>query len=247
MIKFLYTLLFCCSSLMAFAIPLEKNRWHDFEGMLGNRLTHLSVFIEDDGKLSGKLCFAGQLPAWDLQGKLVDSQFQILAYENKVPVASITAAIVSGDADVLTGEWKNTKSGDKQALKLMYIASCGGDIAHRYTSIDFPDTVAEQFMQQSVNRIIQKDKKWVAANMLYPLNTSLLGKKGITIQNEQALLKYYDQIFYPDYVSRLQSVCFCGLFHNFRGLMLGRGELWIGQMPSVKGKKPRLLINAVNN
>lgn len=229
------------------ASPLEKNRWHDFEGTIGNKLAHISVFIEDDGKLTGIMCYSGKQSSYRLQGTMDENQIQFTIYQHQQSIARVVGTLTSTDADRIVGQWKEVATGTVQAIQVAYLSSCGGDLSHRYTSIDFADSVAERFMQTAVEKIIAKDKKWVAQNTFYPLKTSYLGKKGVTIRNAQELLNNYDRIFYPAYLSKFTDVCFCGLFHNYRGLMVGRGELWIGQMPSSPGKKPRLVINAVNN
>lgn len=229
------------------ASPLEKNRWHDFEGMIGKQLAHISVFVEDAGNVTGKMCYSGKQSTYRLQGTMEGNQIQITIYQQNQSIAQVTGVLTSTDADRIEGEWKELATGSVQAIKISYIASCGGDLTHRYTTIDFADSVAERFMQTAVEKILAKDKKWVAQNTFYPLNTSYMGKKGVTIRNAQELLNNYDRIFYPDYLLKFRDLCYCGLFHNYRGLMLGRGELWIGQVPSAPGKKPRLVINAVNN
>jgi len=233
--------------LQAIANPLEKNRWHDFEGMIGKKLAHFSIFVEDGGKLTGTMCYAGNQSSYLLRGTLQNNRLKFTISRQKQIIAEVSGMLTSSDADRIEGDWKEVSTGAKQKIKITYLASCGGDLNHRYTAIDFPDSVAEHFMQTAVTKILAKDKQWVSENIFYPLNTTYLGKQGVTIRDAAELLANYDQIFYPAYLSSFTSVCFCGLFHNYRGVMLGSGELWIGQVPSAPGNKPRLVINAVNN
>ena len=233
--------------LQAIANPLERNRWHDFEGMIGKKLAHFSIFVEDGGKLTGTMCYAGNQSSYLLRGTMIDNRLKFSLSLQKQIIAEVSGILTSSDADRIEGDWKEVSTGAKQKIKITYLASCGGDLTHRYTAIDFPDSVAEQFMQTAVTKIVAKDKQWVSENIFYPLNTTYLGKQGVTIRDAAELLANYDQIFYPAYLSSFTSLCFCGLFHNYRGVMLGSGELWIGQVPSTPGKKPRLVINAVNN
>ncbi|MCA6482497.1 MAG: hypothetical protein IM540_05500 [Chitinophagaceae bacterium] len=246
--RYLFTWIACCLALTVFsAAPLEKNRWHDFEGLVADKATHLSVYMEDNGKIVGSFCYAGKKPEHTVQGLMEGERLQLSIMNGQKIVARFDARMTSSDADRMEGDWNNVETNDVFIVKLTYIASCGGDAKHRYTSIDLPDTVAEAFMQTAVTKILAKDKQWVVNHTFYPLETSLLGKKGITIRNAAQLLSLYDKVFYPAYLSRLRSVCFCGLFHNYRGLMVGRGELWIGQLPAGVGKTPRLVINGVVN
>jgi len=231
----------------AMANPLERNRWHDFEGMIGKQLAHFSIFVEDGGKLTGTMCYAGNQSSYLLRGTMQNNRLKFTLSRQKQTIAEVSGMLTSSDADRIEGDWKEVSTGAKHTFKITYLASVGGDLTHRYTAIDFPDSVAEQFMQTAVAKILAKDKQWVSQNTFYPLNTTYLGKQGVTIRDAAELLANYDQIFHPAYLSSFTSLCFCGLFHNYRGLMLGRGELWIGQVPSAPGKKPRLVINAVNN
>jgi hypothetical protein len=246
--KYLFTWIASCLAMTVFsATPLEKNRWHDFEGLVADKVAHLSIYVEDNGKLVGSFCYAGKKPAHTVQGSMEGDRLQLLIMNEQKVVARFDARITSSDADRMEGDWSNDATKDVFIVKLTYIASVGGDANHRYTAIDLPDSVAENFMQLAVAKILARDKQWVVNHTFYPLETSLLGKKGITIRNAAQLLSLYDKVFYPAYLSRLRSVCFCGLFHNYRGLMVGRGELWIGQVPAGVGKKPRLVINGVVN
>jgi len=235
------------SFVTAKANPLEKNRWHDFEGLVADKVSHLSVYVEDNGKISGQFCYAGRKPEHRIEGLMEGDRLQLTIVSGQKNVAQFHAKLTSSDADRLEGEWTDLDTKDVFIVKLTYIASVGGDANHRYTAVDLPDSVAENFMQLAVAKILAKDKQWVSKNTFYPLETSLMGKKGVTIRNAAQLLAAYDKIFYPEYLVRLRSVCFCGLFHNYRGLMVGRGELWIGQVPAGAGKKPRLVINGVVN
>jgi len=244
---FLICLLLVGCPPLGWSAPLEKNRWHDFEGLIADRQAHISIYVEQDGKISGKVCYAAKKPELTLQGKLEADQLDFSVFNREKPVAHFSGKITSSDADRMEGDWKELETKDIFILKLTYIASCGGDASHRYTSVDVADSVAEAFMQTAVTRILAKDKQWVSQHTFFPLETSYLGKKGVTIRNAAQLLAAYDKVFYPEYLARLRSVCFCGLFHNYRGLMVGRGELWIGQVPSASGKKPRLVINGVVN
>lgn len=244
---FLICLLLVGCPPLGWSAPLEKNRWHDFEGLIAVRQAHISIYVEQDGKISGKVCYAAKKPELTLQGKLEADQLDFSVFNREKPVAHFSGKITSSDADRMEGDWKELETKDIFILKLTYIASCGGDASHRYTSVDVADSVAEAFMQTAVTRILAKDKQWVSQHTFFPLETSYLGKKGVTIRNAAQLLAAYDKVFYPEYLARLRSVCFCGLFHNYRGLMVGRGELWIGQVPSASGKKPRLVINGVVN
>lgn len=239
--------LFALSSSFATAAPLEKNRWHDFEGWVADKLVHISVYVEDNNQVTGQFCYAGKKPLHRVAGVLEGDKIQLTVVSGKVTTAQFHARLTSSDADRMEGEWTDLETKDVILVKLTYIASVGGDASHRYTSVDLPDSLAEAFMQLAVERILAKDKQWVSKNTFYPLETSLLGKKGITIRSATQLLTLYDKVFYPEYISRLRSVCYCGLFHNYRGLMVGRGELWIGQVPAGTGKKPRLVINGVVN
>lgn len=246
--RYLFTCIAFCLTLTGFsATPLEKNRWHDFEGQVADKLAHLSIYVEDNGKLVGSFCYAGKKPEHTVRGVVEGDHLQLSVMNGQKIVARFDARMTSSDADRIEGDWSSDETKDVFIVKLTYISSCGGDASHRYTTIDLPDSVAEAFMQTAVTKILAKDKQWVVNHTFYPLETTLLGKKGITIRNATQLLSQYDKIFYPAYLSRLRSVCFCGLFHNYRGLMIGRGELWIGQVPAGVGKKPRLVINGVVN
>jgi len=67
--RYLFTWIACCLALTVFsAAPLEKNRWHDFEGLVADKATHLSVYVEDNGKIVGSFCYAGKKPEHTVQG-----------------------------------------------------------------------------------------------------------------------------------------------------------------------------------
>ena len=86
------------------------------------------------------------------------------------------------------------------------------------------------------------DRRKVARMVLYPLRTRIRGRR-VVLRGPRQFLARYDALFNPHVKSVLAAQKFEGIFRNWQGYMVGRGEVWFEQLADTGEFK----IIAVNN
>jgi hypothetical protein len=100
----------------------------------------------------------------------------------------------------------------------------------------------EQFVGDLQHLVAADDRAHVAEMVHFPISITVEGRPMI-VRNRDQLLKYYNVAFDTKVKGFIAKQKVSELFCNWKGIMIGRGEIWI----SKAGKPPRLRIIAINN
>ena len=100
----------------------------------------------------------------------------------------------------------------------------------------------ENFFKKLQTAVAADDRNHVARMVSFPIKISSGGKK-ITLRNRAELLKYYDAAFDSNVKNAIAKQQFHELFCNWRGIMIGDGEIWFEGV----GSPATLKIIAINN
>jgi len=84
------------------------------------------------------------------------------------------------------------------------------------------------------------NKKTLSEMVSYPISVNIEGSK-MDIEDEQAFIEYFDQIFNNNVVTAVKESKYEDLFSNYQGIMIGNGEIWIASLDN------ELKIFAINN
>lgn len=102
-----------------------------------------------------------------------------------------------------------------------------GDARQRIESL-LGDADAYQAVFNDLQRsVAAKDVDAVAALMRYPLLVHVGGKKR-QVADAATFKREYQQIITPDIAKAIAAQTFDGLFVNWEGAMIGKGQVWIG-------------------
>lgn len=99
-----------------------------------------------------------------------------------------------------------------------------------------------QFLGDLQHSVAVDDRAHVAGMVRFPISITVSGKS-MTLRNRDQLLKYYDVAFDAKVKGFIAKQKASELFCNWKGIMIGRGEIWI----SAAGKSSHLRIIAINN
>lgn len=226
---------------------LEPDRWNDFEGTLGNKEIQLSVYTDVEGNAIGSYCFKDNDTKIKLSGAISGNTLMLEEQLGVEPFGRFEGKFVSNSAEGLAGTWAENTGANAVAFKLALKSICGGDPYKRYADLYGEDESYEGFMKEAKTAILNGDKEWIGDNLVYPLSTTLGGKKPITIKDKKQLIANFDQIFHQAYKDKLKSLCVCNMFVNYRGIMLGDGEIWINNSSSSTNEEYEIVIIAINN
>lgn len=107
--------------------------------------------------------------------------------------------------------------------------------------VGFSEEQARTFMTRFVQAVTNDNREQAAAMIAYP-KIIKQAEQEINISGPAELLEYYDEIFTDSFKIRLNELVNQDeeMFWNYRGAMLGNGELWIGELDG------ELAVTAVN-
>jgi hypothetical protein len=103
-------------------------------------------------------------------------------------------------------------------------------------------TTVAQFLQDLQQAVASDDRSTVAVMVSFPITITVAGKR-VVLHNRSQLLKYYDLAFDTKVKGFIAKQRLSDLFCNWKGLMIGRGEVWLNTVDN-SGK---LKIIAIDN
>jgi hypothetical protein len=115
--------------------------------------------------------------------------------------------------------------------------------ANRYETAGIDDEASVGVFLRTLKTAVRHgDRKKVASLIAFPVIARVHGKSE-QVKNAAQFVRWYPQIFNARVKKAVAKQNEKDLFVNWRGLMIGDGELWFG--PAVKGA--HLTIFAINN
>ena len=209
----------------------NSNICYDYEGALGGAAIQLSICVPENAEFcEGSYCYKKYENKIRLSGKLNGDQIELTEWLNDKPNGYFKGKAFTDDEDRLEGIWTDASGRKKLEFKLTLSSSVSyNEPYRRYSDFSASEEEVENFMKKVKSSIANNDKEWIASYIRYPLNTTLNGQKKIIIKNKRQLIDNFEQIFYPAYQEQIKNLCVCNMFTNSHGIMLGRGEIWIGR------------------
>lgn len=99
-----------------------------------------------------------------------------------------------------------------------------------------------RFLAELQAAVAGDDRRKVSRMVLYPLRTRV-GRRRVVLRGPRQFLARYEALFNPHVKSVLAAQKFEGIFRNWQGYMVGRGEVWFEQLADTGEFK----IIAINN
>jgi hypothetical protein len=81
------------------------------------------------------------------------------------------------------------------------------------------------FLQQLQNAVAADDRSWIADHIKYPITVTLGGEREV-LEGKDEVLAHYGEIINRRVRDAVLAQRFETLFKNWRGTMIGNGELW---------------------
>ncbi|NQX55772.1 hypothetical protein HQN86_19275 [Pedobacter panaciterrae] len=225
------------------ALEIGPNHWVDFTGKLGNSDVQLSIYRFSNGTLKGNYCYKKFEKKIPLTGKINGDVIELTEMVNGRANGIFTGKVFTDDKDRFEGVWTNSDKTKSYDLKLTLCSIVSGSENHRYGSFA-TDSEVENFMKKAKDAILENDRQWLISRIKYPINVTLNHKR-IAIKSQKQMSVNFSQIFHAEFKRKIKDACTCNMFTNYRGTMLGAGEIWIEGF-KVKSKD-QLLIKALNN
>ncbi len=226
---------------------LDTNAWTDFTGSLGKTPIQMSLFLLDNGELKGNYCLNEKDRKIQLTGRITRGRITLNDFLNGKPNGHLEGKIFTDNLDRFEGTRTDISNTNAVAFKLSLRSICASNFDKRYADFYGADEDVEEFMTHVKTSILNGDKEWIGNHISYPLSTTLFKNKSITVKNKNQLIDNFDQIFHQEFKDNINSFCVCNMFNNYRGAMLGNGEVWINNTPNSTENKFDFTITAINN
>lgn len=169
-------------------------------------------------------------------GALLSVLYMYLPISNK----TISEEPEKGPPPVLTSESirmisKDHASKEKEAIPQSKINP------YSVAGFDNPAEFEADFL--TIQELVAKENKEAVAEYIqYPLNVYNTKEK-INIQNKEELINHYNEIFTARVKNAFARQKLDNIFVNYKGVMVGQGEVWFTQSASSKNRYVILTIN----
>ena len=230
--KHLFTLILVLGALSTNA-QLSPNQWSDYKGLMSKTNIAMSLYLGDNGQVTGNYCYAKYDKRIGLIGKANGREITLYEMHEGQQTGTFKGTLLTDSTDHFKGTWSNGKTSMPFDLHLSGITS--GTPTKRYNDTKQSDAQVEAYMKKVKTAILNNNKEWLSTQVSYPYKASTPEGKIVTLKNKQEFISKYSLVVSEGLKKRIANICTCNLFMNYRGVMLGNGEVWINERPGGKG------------
>ena len=103
------------------------------------------------------------------------------------------------------------------------------------------------FFNEIKRTVVSGDKRAVSGMIAYPTTVDLPGVKNKKVRTRAEFEANFEAIINQKVVKAVQDQAYANLFVNWRGVMIGNGEVWFTALKGPTGKFDQFRIIKVNN
>lgn len=193
----------------------------------------MSLYLGDNGQVTGNYCYAKYDKRIGLIGKANGREITLYEMHEGQQTGTFKGTILTDSTDHFKGTWSNGKTSMPFDVHLSGITS--GTPTKRYNDTKQSDAQVEAYMKKVKTAILNNNKEWLSTQVSYPYKASTPEGKIVSLKNKQEFISKYSLVVSDGLKKRIANICTCNLFMNYRGVMLGNGEVWINERPGGKG------------
>lgn len=209
----------------------------DFEGTIGGKYRIGLSLIFTNPDVNGDYFYVSQRKDIVLRGSIQDGRrIKLTELDQHGTESADFELSASEECNVLDGVWRKRGAATSLPVRLTGTGGGKGGTHDRYwrAGAETAEDVAR------INReahafwlgVKEGNKKVVAAQMRYPVNVSIGGKR-TKLKNSAALIAHYDAIFTDKYRAAILNGVPHNMSSNTQGVMLGNGEVWFNEQGRV--------------
>lgn len=231
-------LLLLPSTVFAACTTNEPNWLQNYDGTIGDNYKVRMTLVLAGDQVSGQYFYASQLRDIALKGTItngidivldeLDAQGKTTArFEGKFAERDPKGRFGGSklQCETIVGSWQKPGAGKSLPVYLSMESATSGALGHRYSAVDADDEVIHRQAYRFWDAVKRGDKKTVAAQIAYPIQVSLAGRKK-PLRSPPELMANYDAIFTPRYRAAIVNAIPKNMFVRDQGIMLGSGEVW---------------------
>lgn len=193
----------------------------------------MSLYLGDNGQVTGNYCYAKYDKRIGLIGKANGREITLYEMHEGQQTGTFKGTLLTDSTDHFKGTWSDGKTSMPFDVHLSGITS--GTPTKRYNDTKQSDAQVEAYMKKVKTAILNNNKEWLSTQVNYPYKASTPEGKIVSLKNKQEFISKYSLVVSEGLKKRIANICTCNLFMNYRGVMLGNGEVWINERPGGKG------------
>jgi len=230
--------------LMPHAQVFQTGAWNTLQGKMGSSDMQMALYLFKDGSLKGNYILKYTGVKTELAGTQIGKTVVLKEVVRNTPWGTFKGT-VGDSANKFSGSWTDSGATQMLAFNLKLVASTMTSYEIRYPGLFGTQEDVESFVKKAVTAILINDKDWLGDHIRFPLR--YISGKGFTgIADKQQMIRHYDEMFTHQYKDKIKQAYTSNLFTKNGEVMLGTGEIWVGNSPGSTKDKNRFQIVAIN-
>lgn len=227
----------------------DINFWGDFYGNIGDREIALSFFRVKDDSIIGNYRFTNnEKKIFAVQGVVSNCTYYLDAMDGNVPAGKFVFRFTTDKTkkkEQYTGAFTSAAQ-EQSKLSLQLRTMVGGTLSQRYFELFGTTNEVDSFAAKVKTATANNDIQWLASNCVYPLSIYAGSHKPNMIKNKQEFFAAYKKFFTDSFKKKFAMMNCYNMLSNHIGAGMGRGEVWINNMPGSIAASYHYGISSVN-
>jgi hypothetical protein len=220
---------------------LRVFHWTDFESSVSEQGWLLSVYLDDEQKISMELVDTKQKIEYKLSPECRNDSLIGINIDKNLQIR--LKASGEQDKSVFSGFMKNESV--KINLSFHFRSRSSGELENRYFRLYGSDSEIEAFGIKIQQSIIEDDRVWLSTAIQYPMNIEVNTGNILFIQTRQQFMESFNKIFDPAFKDKILGCCSINMKSDELGVDMGKGWIKINNTKKSTEKKHQLTITQI--
>lgn len=228
---------------------LFNEKLNKFEGKIDDKLAiSMLLWVDEYNDIKGNFFYKDQQIKIPLIGSFHNNYLELYELDqvgNKV--GKFEGEVVSEHLEV-KGVKRDLKADKSESLYLRLESAFPGNVDNLYIDAGASSTEeVENFTKALKTEMLSGAKFDVARKISYPISVEVKGEE-VSIKNEKQFINKFNDIFYQDYLTAIESCDPINMDSSYRGIMFGdKGQIWLNYIFYENPSEATLKVTSINN
>ena len=224
---------------------LRVFHWTDFEGSSKGSVWLLSVYLDDEQKISLEMNDLKQKTEYKMNAVCKNDSLIAQSQDGSISLRLKAAGIQ--EQSELSGYMQTSSTGkEKINLSFSFRSRSAGEADNRYFRLYGSDAEIEAFAAKIQQSLIEDNRVWISTVIQYPMNIEISPGTSLLIQTRQQFMDAYIKIFDQPFREKICSACSNNMKSDEAGVELGKGWIRINNTKKSDEKRHQLVITRIS-
>lgn len=245
-----YVLVFLLVCVQGFAGDIKNDllrvfHWTDFEGVGKGSNWLLTVYLDDEKKLSMELTDTRQRVEYKMNTESKSDSLIGRSEDGSIQLRLKASGLQ--EQSTLSGYLQNGSGGGaKTELSFQFRSRSGGEHDNRYFRLYGSDAEIEAFVGKIQQSLIEDNRVWISTVVQYPMNIEISPGNTQLIQTRQQFMDAFVKIFDPAFKEKVCGACSLNMMSDESGVILGKGWIKINNTKKSDEKRHQFIITLIS-